>query len=125
MLLLLRENVSRSLWQTRSTDGGVTWAEPAPTGIDGYPAHLLGLPDGRLLCTYGYRKPPFGIRFCLSEDGGRRWLPPGSLRDDLPNKDLGYPASVLCADGCLVTAFYGQDATGVTQLVAARWRLDA
>lgn len=123
VLLLLRENVSRSLWQTRSSDGGETWAEPAPAGIDGYPGHLLRLPEGRLLCTYGHRKPPYGIRVSLSEDDGRTWRPSAAIRDDLPNRNLGYPCTALCADGSLLTIFYGEDATGVTVIAASRWQL--
>ena len=39
----------------------------------GYPNHLLKLRDGRILCTFGYRRKPMGVRALLSEDGGRTW----------------------------------------------------
>ena len=55
-----------------SDDGGRSWAEPVPTGIDGYPAHLTGLPDGRILCTYGFRRPPYAIRHTPDHIIGRR-----------------------------------------------------
>ena len=44
--------------QSESTDGGKTWSVPHPTGIWGYPPHLIRLSDNRLLVTYGYRKGP-------------------------------------------------------------------
>ena len=109
----------------RSADGGRSWSRPAPTGIDGYPAHLLGLPDGRLLCTFGRRKPPFSIRAVLSTDNGESWsaeeLP---IRPSLPNKDLGYPVTLAAGTGELATFYYGQDEAGVTAIWLTRWRLD-
>ena len=61
------------LYQVTSTDRGKTWSEPVDTEIWGYPAHLLLLPDGRLLATYGHRRAPMGIRACFSRDGGKSW----------------------------------------------------
>ena len=31
------------------------------------------LHNRRLLCSYGRRSAPFGVRACLSTDGGRTW----------------------------------------------------
>lgn len=59
------------LHSCRSLDGGATWSAPQPTSLFGHPGHLLVLRDGRLLCTYGRRTAPFGVRACLSADGGR------------------------------------------------------
>ena len=58
LLLGLRENSNRTIFTVHSDDAGRTWSEPRPTGIDGYPAHLLQLGDGRILCTYGFRRSP-------------------------------------------------------------------
>ena len=69
-------------------------------------AHL----DARLPGLYVHR----------SADGGRtcqqtaRIAEGIALRDDLPNGDLGYPATVEYALGRLFTIYYGQDGTGVT-----------
>ena len=83
------------------------------------------LADGRVLCTYGRREAPFGIRACLSADGGRTWLMEQEivLRDDLPNGDLGYPTSVEYAPGRLFTIYYGQDGAGVTFVMGTWWEL--
>lgn len=125
VLLLLRENRSKSLWRTWSDDGGASWAEPEPAGIDGYPAHLCRLPDGRLLCSFGFRRAPFAIRAALSEDQGRTW-PSGAIRDvrsGLPGRDLGYPCTLPCADGRLLSVYHARDGQGVTGVHATRWRL--
>jgi len=74
------------------------------------------LADGRLLCTYGRRQEPFGIRACLSEDGGRSWQLEAEIvaRDDLPNGDLGYPTTIEYEPGRLFLCYYGQEPDGVT-----------
>jgi hypothetical protein len=125
ILLALRENVARTLYVCWSDDAGLTWSEPRPTGIDGYPAHLLRLADGRLLCTYGYREPPFAIRAVISEDGGATWdtAAPLAIVEGLPNKNLGYPATVTLASGDLLTVYYAEDGSGVTGIWTARWSL--
>lgn len=120
ILMLLRENVSRTLFAVRSADGGRTWSAPRPTGIASYPAHLLNLPDGRVLAVAGRRRPPFGIEAFVSRDGGRSFDAdrPIVVRDDLPDKDLGYPTAALRRDGRLFIAYYSREESGVTGLHA-------
>lgn len=95
------------LWQTYSDDNGKTWAAAWPTELWGFPPHVTQLEDGRILCTYGYRRPPFGQRACLSDDG-ITWKKSNEivLRDDAPNKDLGYPASIEIEPGVILTVYY-------------------
>jgi hypothetical protein len=47
--------------------------------------------DGRVVCVYGYRQMPSGIRFRVSEDGGSSWGRETILRDDGGSWDVGYP----------------------------------
>ncbi|MBN1138077.1 MAG: exo-alpha-sialidase [Anaerolineae bacterium] len=115
------------LWQFESADGGCTWSVPRPTAIVGKPPHLIRLraggvqPPGRLLLSYGYRHPPFGQRACLSDDGGQTWHG-FILRDDAPNADLGYPASVELGDGSILTVYYQVQEPGhKTCLISTRW----
>ena len=112
------------LYQCRSEDDGRTWSTPMRTPMWGYPAHLLTLRDGRLLCTYGHRRAPFGIRACMSADGGRTWDIANELvvRADFPNADLGYPTSVQLEDGRVFTAYYGQH-EGVTCILGSAYRV--
>jgi hypothetical protein len=95
------------LWETYSDDGGRTWARPFATPLWGFPPHLLVLTDGSVLCSYGYRRPPFGERACVSVDGVT-WDPAHEtvLSDQAPNGDLGYPASVELSDGSILTVYY-------------------
>ncbi|MBV9222154.1 MAG: exo-alpha-sialidase [Methylobacteriaceae bacterium] len=116
ILMLLRENVSRTLYQVRSKDGGKSWSPPVATGIEAYPAHLLGLPDGRVAAVVGCRRPPYGIAIYFSADLGRSFDldAPLHVRTGLPTKDLGYPTAALRNDGSLFVAYYYRDAAGVT-----------
>jgi hypothetical protein len=125
LLMLLRDNGTRRLHQVTSDDEGGSWSAPAALPIEGYPADLLGLPDGRILCTYGWRQPDFGIRAVLSSDGGENWDIEHTIRirGGLPNKDLGYPVTLPQDDGSFLTVYYGQDGDGITCIMATRWRL--
>jgi hypothetical protein len=124
IVMLLRENRSRHLHQVTSADGGQSWSQPVATPIDGYPAHLLLLADGRVLCTYGYRKPPYGIRAVLSEDQGASWNVDATLEiRSLPNRDLGYPCTLAMNGGRLCSFYYGQDQAGVTGIEGTTFSL--
>ncbi|MBN1290552.1 MAG: exo-alpha-sialidase [Candidatus Latescibacteria bacterium] len=111
--------------QSESTDGGKTWTVPHPTGIWGYPPHLIRLTDGRLLVTYGHRREPYGERACLSCDGGKTWDidNPIGIQGAI-NGDLGYPASAELGDGSIFTVYYQIDRQGEkTCLMGTRWRV--
>jgi sialidase-1 len=105
------------LWETYSDDGGRTWVQPFATPLWGFPPHLTLLSDGRVLCTYGYRRPPFGERACVSADGiGWDAHDELILRDDAPNGDLGYPVSIELEPGVILSVYYQPDvAPGTVQ----------
>jgi hypothetical protein len=125
LLMLLRENTTERLFQIHSADNGNTWSTPRETGILGCPPHLLALPDGRLLCTFGYRFEPFSIRAVVSEDCGATWSldTPLIVRAGLPNDDIGYPTSLLRDDGRVCTVYYADDADGVTSIMMTTFEL--
>jgi BNR repeat-like domain len=125
ILVLLRENHTRELHQVESTDGGQTWSRPEPTGIAGYPAHLALLPDGRILCVYGHRRPDYAIYAVVSHDEGQSWEVRDTrvVRGGLPNRDLGYPTSTVTAAGEVFTVYYCQDGAGVTGIEATTYRI--
>ena len=116
LLVLIREEVTGFLHQAESADGGQTWTAPRTTPMWGGPPHVLDLGAGRLLCVYGHRRPPYGIRGCVSPDGGLTWDIGCELvvRGDLPNANLGYPSSLLVSPGRVFTTYYAEDADGVT-----------
>ena len=95
-----------SIWQSESTDNGMTWTKPFRVPVDGTPPHLLHHSSGALICVYGYRMAPDGQRAVISTDEGRTWTHHVVLRDDGPNGDLGYPATVEMPDGSLFTIYY-------------------
>jgi hypothetical protein len=94
-----------------SDDLGHTWTESQSSQRWGFPPHLLPLSDGRLLASYGYRRPPYGQRASVSSDG-LNWteVPEFILRADAPNEDLGYASSIELAPGEILTVYYQSDA---------------
>jgi hypothetical protein len=130
VLALLRQSPPGYLLQAWSDDGGLTWSQPLRTPIWGYPPHLLKLRDGRILCSYGHRRPPLGVQAVLSADGGETWDVPrravlrddGETREGREVRDLGYPVSVQLPDDTILTVYY-MTLGGVTHVAASRWRL--
>ena len=131
LVCILRDQINHEyLWLCRSTDNGTTWTAPQTTPMYGHPGHLLVLQDGRLLCTFGRRRSPwatFGVRACLSPDGGRTWDIDREIvvRDDFPNHNVGYPQTIEYEPGKLFCIYYGQDPDGVTCLQGTWLTLDA
>ncbi len=114
------------LYQATSVDGGRSWMDLRPTPMWGHPAQVLALADGRLVCAYGYRRPPFGVRACVSGDDGRTWDMAREivLRADGGSRDIGYPSTAQLADGTLVTVYYIHGQDGVRHIGATRWTLE-
>ncbi len=115
---------SRLTLQTVSVDQGRSWSEPHPIGY-GYPSHLQRLRDGRLVMTYGYRRPPYGNRARISADHGKSWSDEITLSADGRDGDLGYPSTVELGDGTLLTVWYeSMTAPKLAVLRQAKWRLE-
>jgi hypothetical protein len=80
--------------------------------MTGHPAGLIQLADGRVVCTYGMREPhhgtPGGIRASFSRDEGETWDLDSDvhIRQDLLNRDIGYPESRQLPDGRVLTVYY-------------------
>lgn len=113
------------LLQTESTDGGKTWSPVHSTGIWGLPPHIIQLKNGWLVMAYGYRKPPYGERACISRDEGKTWdLKNEVLLTGAPGQDLGYPSSVELDDGSILTVYYQPEKYGQpTFLWSTHWKL--
>ncbi|MAG35146.1 MAG: hypothetical protein CL878_02705 [Dehalococcoidia bacterium] len=114
------------LYQAFSDDGGWTWQGLRRTPIWGHPAHLLRLPSGRILCAYGHRREPFGVRAVVSEDEGGTWQMDRELviRSDGLHRDLGYPASVLLQDDRILTVYYFHDEDGIRYIAGSTYTED-
>jgi hypothetical protein len=112
------------LYQATSPDWGQTWRSFYRTPMWGHPPHLLRLQSGAILCTYGYRRPPFGIRASLSHDDGQTWDIQHEvvLRNDGLGADLGYPYSVQLPDGTILTVYYIYGEDSVRHIAGTFWR---
>lgn len=123
LVVLIREERTGFIHQSDSVDGGETWSSPYPTTMWGCPPHVLTLTDGRLLCTYGHRREPFGIRACFSTDHGQSWDMAREiiLCNDLPGPDLGYPSTLEASTGKFFTTFYAADDAGTSGIEGMFW----
>ena len=76
ILVIMRTGSYSPMFQSRSTDGGMTWSEPAPTGWQGVKPRFELLPNGVLACVSGrgsYGHPQI-THVMLSLDGtGSHW----------------------------------------------------
>ena len=125
----------RMFRRTESRDGGRTWTPMEKTSLKaGQTApHLLALPDGRLLATYGLRDHAKGLAVgeyaAVSSDDGLTWSATDGicLRKSAEGVDLahiGYPATVLLPGGDLYTVFYEpMDRDKKPCLMGVRWKL--
>ncbi len=96
------------LHQSNSEDGGHTWSDLKPMPVWGCPPHLIGLSSGPILCVYGHRRDPYGIRGVVSYDDGQTWDHENIItiyEFDQP-WDIGYPVSLEVTPGHILTAYY-------------------
>ncbi len=98
------------IYQSESEDGGHTWSRARELPVQGCPPQLLKLRSGLLMCSFGYRQAPYGIRAMFSRDLGRTWDFDNIVTlyrwDGEP--DMGYPSTIeLNRDNELLTVFYG------------------
>jgi hypothetical protein len=119
-----------------SDDDGFSWSAPKFTNVWGYPAEFATLPDGRVLMIYGYRRPPYGVRGIVSEDG-LRWdradeftIREGGVPQqfvDNPGifQHIGYPSVAVLGDGSVLAMYHEYtDAERSIQYIAqTRFRL--
>ena len=111
------------MYQAYSTDDGWTWRGLKKSPIWGYPCNLIELDSGRILCTYCYRREPFGIRAAFSEDQGETWDMDNEvvIRDDGLHMDLGYPSSIQKKDGRILSTYYHHSEDGIRFIGGSIW----
>ncbi len=90
------------------------------------PVHSFKLKSGKVLLTYGYRRPPYGIRarICNSELTDIADAPEMVLRDDASCGDLGYPNAIQLANGDILVAYYITMEDGVRTIDVTYMRED-
>jgi len=111
ILCMMRTGSGRSMYQSRSTDGGETWSKPVPAGVIGVAPKLTVMSNGILACSYGRvrpiekgRKPYFFFvyRIMFSVDGGRTWTNHTSIYD---GPSTGYTSMVEISSGELLYVY--------------------
>lgn len=115
-----------TLYQTVSSDKGVTWSKPKQIiGDDsGAPSHLFVHSSGTLIAAFSHREMPYGIHVILSTDGGESWSDEYRIYENLCTDDLGYPATTELADGTLLTVFYAKDNEDTPAVIRQqKWRI--
>jgi len=134
------------MWFTWSDDDGVTWSPPKRTSLWGYPADVMQLRDGQVLAVYGYRKKPWGVRGCISEDG-LTWdinnefvIREGGVPKPKPGRGsrtlqdmlimgqywhIGYPSVTQLEDETVIVAYheYSDDDMPLQYLMCTRFKL--
>ena len=125
-------NTIFTIFQSESRDFGKTWTTPRqllPLS-GGAPPHLFKHPSGVLICTYAHRgtpfsTPPYAIKAMFSWDNGKTWDTDHSIYTTGLGPDLGYPSTILLADGSLLTVFYGRlEADSPAVVMQQRWRFE-
>lgn len=148
ILAHLRSDEHSYLMESWSQDG-IIWSYPTSVfvktkirseNVVGGPPHLLRLNDNRILCTYGYRFDPMGIRAIISDNEGDTWSKPIILRDDggflsslykrklrnrfrlpSPANDIGYPVSIQLDNDEILTAYYITCKNQITGIETTKW----
>lgn len=117
-----------TIYQSKSYDSGKTWTKPEqllPIS-GGSPPHILKHSSGMLICTYGHRKAPYGIKAMFSSDSGETWDCGYDIYlSDVNDSDIGYPSSVELEDGSILTIFYalnGEDGPAV--VMQQKWSFE-
>ncbi|MDR2040678.1 MAG: glycoside hydrolase [Bacteroidales bacterium] len=115
---LRTENYDGYATIARSVDGGKTFGKWESMNFKGHPINALRLPDNRVLLTYGYRHPPYGIRArilnpeCTDYKTAQEII----LREDGANGDLGYTWPVLLNDGKVLIVYYFNKNNGIRHI---------
>ena len=103
-----------NMWFVESADDGSSWSSPKRTNLWGYPADIIQLHDDRVLAVYGYRKAPWGVKGCLS-DNGVDWdvknefdIRIGGVADSnfFQYWHIGYPTVTQCKNKTIVVAYH-------------------
>lgn len=113
-----------------SFDRGYTWTVPRLLDNDGAPGGLLRHSSGAVVCTYGSRKAPYGIKAMLSFNNGESWEKDYPLftphEDTVPagcHDDNGYAKSIELDNGDVFTVFYNKEHnTRKCSIQYVRWK---
>lgn len=106
----------------RSNNAGEIWSDYQIHELRGLPFHALGLSNGQVLLSYGYRHKPWGIRYRLLDQNCHNidQTPELILRDDGVCPDLGYTWAVQLNDQQALICYYMTDKKGNRHIAASQ-----
>ncbi len=110
---------------SRSLNSGMNWGSPIDTDIFGQPGHIINIGEGKFLCTYGYRKAPYGVRSVVSYDNAISWDMKNEIiiSEGYKSWDCGYPFSLILDESKFLTIFYANDEAGNRYITSMTWNL--
>ena len=120
------ENPCFTIYQSVSSDKGKTWSSPEPilSRLGGSPPHLMISSDGTVICTYGYREEPYGIKAIFSRDNGKTWENEVDIDVNGVSGDIGYPSTVELSDGSFITVYYAHKTkSDSAAIMQQKWKL--
>lgn len=127
LLCIFRIEPHMTMFSTYSDDGGKTWSEPVRLLDDngGAPPHILKHSSGALVCLYGRRSAPIGIRAMFSYDDGETWDKDHVVCPLEGSPDIGYPASIELENGEILTVFYAPcKENGAAVIMQQKWSFE-
>jgi predicted neuraminidase len=123
VMALLRAGGTR-LYQSWSSDGGLTWSQPVPSSLVAHnsPAALCNLKGSSDIVAVWDNSPserhPLGA--ALSTDGGHTWSNPKVLTDS-SGPQVSYPSVMSLADGTIIAAWQEALPQGGREIRMARF----
>ena len=110
-ILMVMRNGSSRHYESRSRDGGLTWAPPRPSSLTGHntPTGLWRLDRSKEIIAIWnnspvYRRP---LSVAISSDGGHTWSIPRNVAES-DGPQVSYPSITQAADGTIVALWQQQ-----------------
>jgi hypothetical protein len=115
------------LYSSRSVDDGLSWSSPKKMPIWGHPANLISIDENQILCTYGYRRNPIGVRAVVLDKNTLNIISDTfTLRNNGKGNpfDSGYPMTLILEDKTFFTSFYFTGDDGITHIAGTKWSIN-
>ena len=115
------------LYSSRSIDGGINWELPKKMSILGHPANLIEIDKNKILCTYGYRIKPIGIRAVILDKKTLNILSTNFIlrKNGVGNPfDSGYPMTLMLNDSTFFTTYFFTSDDKVTHIAGTKWSIN-